>query len=112
MVWGGEVIRAVGPGKVEINKIAKGFPYLVTTGLSPPPLNIEPQDQVLAGVDCCIAALLPSKTTMKWARRIECWRVRRANTATEGALLDSGATSSFVQSAQDVQLTGKSDKLV
>ncbi len=49
---------------------------------------------------------------MKWARQIERWRVRRTNTATEGALLDSGATSSFVQSAQDVQLTGKSDKLV
>jgi len=36
----------------------------------------------------------------------------RTNKATEEALLDSGATSSFVQSGQDVQLTGMSDKLV
>ncbi len=38
--------------------------------------------------------------------------MHRKTKATEEALLDSGATSSFVQSAQDVQLTGKSDKLV
>ncbi len=38
--------------------------------------------------------------------------MRRKNKATEEALLDSGATSSFVQSEQDVQLTGTSDKLV
>ena len=71
--------------------------------------------------------MLPSKATRKWARRLERWRVRRKskaaeealleslireNKATEEALLDSGATSSFVQSEQDVQLTGKSDKMV
>eukprot|EP00804_Cyclotella_cryptica_P028277 CCRYP_014613-RB/>CCRYP_014613-RB protein AED:0.36 eAED:0.36 QI:0/0/0/1/0/0/2/0/471 len=49
---------------------------------------------------------------MKWARRLERWNVRRKNKAAEVALLDSGATSSFVQSEQDVQLTGKSDKMV
>ena len=38
--------------------------------------------------------------------------MRRKNKAAEEALLDSGATSSFVQSEQDVQLTGKSDKMV
>jgi hypothetical protein len=38
--------------------------------------------------------------------------VHRKNKATEEALLDSGAKSSFMQSAQDVQLTGKPDKLV
>eukprot|EP00804_Cyclotella_cryptica_P008147 CCRYP_004624-RA/>CCRYP_004624-RA protein AED:0.13 eAED:0.13 QI:0/0/0/1/0/0/3/0/1209 len=43
---------------------------------------------------------------------LERWHVRRKNKAAEEALLDSGATSSFVQSEQDVQLTGKSDKMV
>eukprot|EP00804_Cyclotella_cryptica_P017719 CCRYP_001156-RA/>CCRYP_001156-RA protein AED:0.37 eAED:0.37 QI:0/0/0/1/0/0/2/0/305 len=46
---------------------------------------------------------------MKWTRRLDRWRMRRTN---KEALLDSGATSSFVQSAQDVQLTGTSNKLV
>eukprot|EP00804_Cyclotella_cryptica_P002577 CCRYP_010410-RA/>CCRYP_010410-RA protein AED:0.12 eAED:0.12 QI:0/0/0/0.5/0/0/2/0/1280 len=65
-----------------------------------------------AGVDCSIAASLPSKTTMKWIRRVDRWRMRRTNKSADEALLDSGATSSFVQSAKDVQLTGTSNKLV
>ena len=38
--------------------------------------------------------------------------MRRKIRTAEEALLDSGATSSFVQSEHDVQLTGKSDKMV
>ena len=38
--------------------------------------------------------------------------MRRTNKSADEALLDSGATSSFVQSAKDVQLTGTSNKLV
>jgi hypothetical protein len=49
---------------------------------------------------------------MKWIRRVDRWRMRRTNKSADEALLDSGATSSFVQSAKDVQLTGTSNKLV
>eukprot|EP00804_Cyclotella_cryptica_P007736 CCRYP_001353-RA/>CCRYP_001353-RA protein AED:0.15 eAED:0.15 QI:0/0/0/1/0.2/0.16/6/0/947 len=70
------------------------------------------QDGVHNTIDCCVAALLPSKTTLKWARRLARWRTRRKLRTAEEALLDSGATSSFVQSEHDVQLTGKSDKMV
>ena len=38
--------------------------------------------------------------------------MRRSNKAVEDALLDSGATISFVQSAHDMKLTGTSNKLV
>eukprot|EP00804_Cyclotella_cryptica_P012181 CCRYP_009863-RC/>CCRYP_009863-RC protein AED:0.40 eAED:0.41 QI:0/0/0/1/0/0/4/0/437 len=106
------LISKWGPGKVDLNKLTKGFPYLVTAGLSPPPPNIEAQHHVQNGVDCNVAASLPSKTTMKWICRLDQWRMRRTNKAAEEALLDSGATSSFVQSAKDAQLTGTSNKLV
>eukprot|EP00804_Cyclotella_cryptica_P028837 CCRYP_008424-RA/>CCRYP_008424-RA protein AED:0.29 eAED:0.29 QI:0/0/0/1/0.16/0.14/7/0/719 len=80
----------------------------------PPPPNIDTQGQdgVHNTIDCCVAALLPSKTTLKWARRLARWRTRRKLRTAEEALLDSGATSSLVQSEHDVQLTGKSDKMV
>eukprot|EP00804_Cyclotella_cryptica_P003263 CCRYP_010497-RA/>CCRYP_010497-RA protein AED:0.29 eAED:0.28 QI:0/0/0/1/0.33/0.25/4/0/732 len=75
-------------------------------------IDTQGQDRVHNTTDCCVTALLPSKTTLKWARRLARWRARRKLRTAEEALLDSGATSSFVQSEHDVQLTGKSDKMV
>eukprot|EP00956_Cyclotella_meneghiniana_P020860 scaffold37349_cov64-Cyclotella_meneghiniana.AAC.1 len=102
----------------------KGFTYLVTSGLSPPPPKRPdppptPSDQKAdcfpQGVDCCINAVLPpplSKVSKKWARRVNKWKERRKKRVEEEALLDSAATSSFTQSGQGLQLTGKSDKFV
>eukprot|EP00956_Cyclotella_meneghiniana_P007409 scaffold10112_cov34-Cyclotella_meneghiniana.AAC.2 len=112
------------PGKVEINKLTKGFTYLVTSGLSPPPpkrpdppptSSDQKADCFPQGVDCCIKAVLPpplSKVSKKWARRVNKWKERRKKRVEEEALLDSAATSSFTQSGQGLQLTGKSDKFV
>ena len=53
-----------------------------------------------------------SKAARKWSRRLDRWKDRRHNRKEEEALLDSAATSSFIQSAQGLQITGKSNKVV
>ena len=87
--------------------------------MEPPPIancHINGQaDCVPKGVDCHITATLPrplSKVSRRWARRLDRWKERRKNRVYEEALLDSAATSSFVQSERGLQLTGKSNKVV
>ena len=53
-----------------------------------------------------------SKAARKWSRRLNRWKDRRHIRKEEEALLDSAATSSFIQSAQGLQITGKSNKVV
>ncbi len=107
---------------MELSKLAHGFPYLDTIGrVSPPQTN--PIDDP-PGVDCYVATedRRPlSKASRKWARRLERRKENKAqrqldnaalDEAIQEALLDSGASCTFVQSGKGMQLTGPSDRRV
>jgi hypothetical protein len=115
------------PGKVEIHKIIKGFSYLVAAGPISPPTT-EPPDPIKSVLLNEHAQLIVesadsprplSKVAQHWARRIENRNtikdVRQADNqafdnAIKEAMLDSGATSNFIQSADGFELTGPSSK--
>ncbi len=106
-------------GEVEINKITKGFPYLVATGPISPP-TIEPPDpikrvllhyQVQLIVESTDGPRPISKVSQRWARQLKKRKLlqndRRAkNQAIDDAIkevaaikeemLDLGATSNFI----------------
>jgi hypothetical protein len=122
-------------GEVEINKTTKGFPYLVATGPISPP-TIEPPDpikRVLLHDQSQLIVESPngprpiSKVSQRWARQLEKRKLlqnnRRAKNeaindaikevaAIKEAMLDSGAMSNFIQSADGLELTGPSSKTV
>ena len=117
------------PGKVEIHKITKGFSYLVAAGPISPPTT-EPPDPIKSVLLNEHARLIVesansprplSKVKRRWARRIENRNAikdtRQANNqefdnAIKEAMLDSGATSNFIQSADGFELTGPLSKTV
>jgi hypothetical protein len=91
------------------------FPYLVTSGLDPPPYN-------KLALPVTNASPRPIATSaQRWARRLERWKVLRASNQLEAnaieeaiteAMLDSGTTKTVVNSGRGLQLTGPSDKIV
>ncbi len=104
------------PGEVDITKLKQRFfPYLATTGFDPPPHD-EPS---LSVID---AGPRPtSKSAERWARRLERCKAIKADMHLEAnaieqaitqAMLDSGASKTFVASRRGLQLTGHSDKVV
>ena len=120
-----EPIEQWRPGKVEINKLAKGFPYLVVPGFFPPPSKLlEPPDPsvVASPAQLIVACSAPfAVASLKRARRRgrikEHHAIQRQdkeviNMAIQEAMLDSGATSNFIKSAEGLKLTGLSSKLV
>jgi hypothetical protein len=91
------------------------FPYLVTSGLDPPPYN----KLALPVTDASPRPIATS--AQRWARRLERWKVLRASNqlkanaieeAITEAMLDSGTTKTVVNSGQGMQLTRPSDKIV
>ena len=111
------------PGEVDITKITKRFPYLVATGLDPPP----PQDippNTLAATLIAEAANGPrstSKLSHRWARRLEQRNDLKAakrldananKEAITQAMLDSSASKTFVNSRRGMQRIGLSNKIV
>jgi hypothetical protein len=123
------------PGEVEINKITKGFPYLVATGPISLP-TIEPPDPIkrvlLHDQSQLIVESLDgprpiSKVSQRWARQLEKRKLLQKDCQAENqaiddaikevaaikeAMLDSGATSNFIQSADGLELTGPSSNTV
>jgi hypothetical protein len=108
--------RSWQPGKVDITKLKQQFfPYLATTELDPPPH----EELSLSFVD---AGPRPtSKSAECWARRLN--HRKALNTVKQlkangiehaimQAMLDSGASKTFVNSQQVLQLTGPSKKVV
>ncbi len=105
-------------GEVEINKITKGFPYLVATGPISPP-TIEPPDpikRVLLHNQAQLIVESPdgprpiSKASQCWVRQLEKRKLLQNDRQAENqaiddaikevaaikeAMLDSGATSNF-----------------
>ncbi len=123
------------PGEVEINKITKGFPYLVATGPISPPTIESPDpikrallhDQVQMIVESPDGPRPISKVSQRWARGLAKRKLLQNNRRAENqaiddaikevaaikeAMLDSGATSNFIQSADGLELTGQSSKTV
>ncbi len=122
------------PGKIEIHKITKGFSYLVAAaGPISPPTTPDPIKSVLFNqharliVESANGPRPLSKVTQRWARQLVKRKAlkddRQAENqviddainevkAIEEAMLDSGATSNFVQSADGFELTGSSSKSV
>ncbi len=122
-------------GEVEINKITKGFPYLVATGPISPP-TIEPPDpikRILLHDQARLIVESPdgprpiSKVSQHWARRLKKRKLLQNDcpaknqaindaikevAAIKEAMLDLGATSNFIQSADGLELTGLSSKTV
>jgi hypothetical protein len=95
------------PGKVDITKLKKQFfPYLVTSGLDPPPYKD------IALLPVTDASPRPIATSaQQWARRLERWKVLRASNQLEAnaieeaimqAMLDSGASKTFVNSRREL----------
>ena len=118
------------PGKIEIHKITKGFSYLVAKAgpISPP----TPPDPIKSALSKPHARLIVEsdkgpRPPSKWARRLAKWKAIKDNRRAENqvideaihevrviqeAMLDSGATSNFIKSANGFKLTGPSSKSV
>ncbi len=104
------------PGKVDITKLKQRFfPYLITSGLDPPPYK----EIALPGTDA--SPRLIATSAQRWARRLKRWKVLRASNqlkansieeAITEAMLDSGASKTFVNSGRGMQLTGPTNKIV
>jgi len=121
--------------RLKIHKITKGFFYLVAAGPFSPPTT-EPPDPIKSVLLNEHARLIVesansprplSKVSQHWARRIEKRNAikdaHRAdnqaiddaitqNRAITEAMLDSGATRNFIQSADGFELTGALSKTV
>jgi hypothetical protein len=104
------------PGEVDITKLKQQFfPYLITSGLDPPPYK-------KISLPVTDASSRPIATsTQGWAQQLRCWKVLRASNqlrasaieeAITEAMLDFGASKTFVNSGQGMQLTGPSNKIV
>jgi hypothetical protein len=114
-----EPIKQWQPGKVKINKITKSFPYLVTTGLTSPPTSKQHAQLIVQELPDRPRPI--SKLSLRWARRLaqrkalqhNCNAEMHAiNKAIKEAMLDLGATSNFIQSADGLELTGPSSKTI
>jgi len=108
-------------GKIEIHKITKGFSYLVANaGPISPPTPPDPTRLIFRSDN-------GPRPLSKWARRFTKYKAlhndRRAENqlideainvvrAIATAMLDSGATSKFIQSSDGFELTGPSSKSV
>ena len=97
------------PGKVEINKISKGFPYLVATDLAAPlhlaTQQIPPPPYPLRRSSPQLEKNIRKR---KWLFHVR----RETATMWQEALLDSGATSNFTKPSDNLPVTGTSDKTV
>ena len=108
-------------GKVKINKLTKGFPYLVTNGFLPPP-KAEPPDVAVMSSPVQLQATSNSKRiAQRWDKRLACRRDRKEKTKADNemiqqairqAMIDSGATSHFVQSKAGLKQTGTPNTVV
>eukprot|EP00804_Cyclotella_cryptica_P020090 CCRYP_014884-RA/>CCRYP_014884-RA protein AED:0.24 eAED:0.24 QI:0/0/0/0.75/0.33/0/4/0/1279 len=108
------------PGKVNLSKITTRFPYLVATGFAPPP----PDDTPPNGLKHTITnprQRQPNKISLKWARRLTQRRALQTakqldnnaiDEAIQQAMLDSGASKTFVNTHNGMELTGVSDKVI
>jgi hypothetical protein len=104
------------PGKVDITKLKQRFfPYLKATGLDPQPQN----ELSLSVVDT--GPRPTTKLADRWARRLDRRKALKTVRQLEDnaiehaitqAMLDSGASKTFVNSGQGLQLTGPSEKVV
>jgi hypothetical protein len=111
------------PGEVDITKITKRFPYLVATGLDPPPPQDIPPNTLATAliVESTDGPRPISKLSCHWARRLEQRKELKASKKLEAnaikeaitqAMLDSGASKTLVNSRRGMQCTGLSDKVV
>ena len=96
---------------MDLNKISKGFTYLVATDSAapPPPQPIPKPKSVLHTPG--------SKSSRKWERRRVRWKLQQLDNAAVAkaikeneAYLDSAATSNFSNDTTNLTLTGPSDK--
>ena len=108
------------PGKVEINKISKGFPYLVASWSISPPLNQLSNNTIPSTSQTNRLRPIP-EISQYWNRRSKQRKALKQeyhaknhaiNDTNNEAMLDSGATSNFIQSASGLKLTGPSSKIV
>jgi hypothetical protein len=114
-----ELIKQWQPGQVEINKITKGFPYLAATGLNSPPSHNKHTQPSAPTANNEPKPLLT--LSLHWAHCIACRQALKQehhnakqdfDNAIWEAMLDSGAKSHFIQSADGLELTGKSSKTI
>lgn len=101
---------------VEINKIIKGFPYLVATDIIAPPKCTPTTQEVIDSVFGLMPMLL-AKACQQWAWYLTRQKEHQAHQATESwaictAMLDSGATSNFIPSGAGFKLSSPSNKAV
>eukprot|EP00804_Cyclotella_cryptica_P030118 CCRYP_009530-RA/>CCRYP_009530-RA protein AED:0.27 eAED:0.27 QI:0/0/0/1/0/0/5/0/696 len=120
MVRGDKSTEQWRPGKVNLSKITTRFPYLVATGFAPPP----PDDTPPNGLKHTITnprQRQPNKISLKWARRLTQRRALQTakqldnnaiDEAIQQAMLDSGASKTFVNTHNGMELTGVSDKVI
>ena len=104
------------PGKVDITKLKQQFfPYLAATGPDSPP------NEPIALSTANSGPRPTSKSADRWARRLERRKAIKealqleANAIEEAitqAMLDLGASKTFVNSRRGLHLTGRSDKVV
>jgi hypothetical protein len=111
-------------GQIEIQKISKGFTYLVTarTTKSPKQTKSILLDKMARLIVKSSDSPRPlSKVAQQWARRIEKRKATKMycqakneviDNAIKQALLESAATSNFIQSADGFEVTGPSSKIV
>jgi hypothetical protein len=111
------------PGEVSITKITKGFPYLVVPGFAPPPPQDIPPNTLAAAllVESTDGPRPISKLSRRWARRLKRRKELKASKMLEAnaieeaitqAMLDSGASKTFVNSRRGMQRTGLFNKVV
>eukprot|EP00804_Cyclotella_cryptica_P002199 CCRYP_018252-RA/>CCRYP_018252-RA protein AED:0.18 eAED:0.16 QI:0/0/0/1/0.4/0.16/6/0/1101 len=112
--------RRAAEGKVNLSKTTTRFPYLVATGFAPPPPNDTPHNE-LANTITDTGQRQPNKLSLKWARRLAQRKALRTakqlktnaiDEAIQQAMLDSGASKTFVNTHKGMELTGISDKVI
>ena len=125
----GEPTEKWQPGEVDIDKLTKSFPYLVASGFTPPPrstllepfLPPEPRPPDPSSGIASEARLIAASARGKHTRRLERRQAHReqarqeANAVEEAitqAMLDSGASKTFINSHRGLELTGLSNKTV
>jgi len=103
-----------------VTMILLRFPYLVATGLDPPLPGALPYDQSIVSVPDHGPRPF-SKLSHRWARLLERRRAQKVSAQRDAnaiedaitqAMLDSGASKTFVNSRRGMQLTGLSNKIV
>ncbi len=88
------------PGEVDITKLKKRFfPYLVTSGLDPPPYK----EIALPVTDASPRPIATS--AQRWARRLERWKVLRASNQLEANAIEEAITEAMLDSGASKHLS-------